>query len=340
DQLSTDKIHEFEISGDKALKAAFDKQAADCDLDYDFPEELEQLLVNKKADKIEGGSLDLGKVLDKEKRGFPLKLNSVTHLVVEDEFIDLEEMISMRQLDKEAPILAEQLEKANIKWYYNGKRLFSIEELYSALEEDWSKIICPTILEYRGVEGYLGDNPEEASPHHFKGIGEMKISPSEDKIAFGLNNAACPFRIGSAGIINLKDEEVYFTNIGWGNLALEKKWSPDEEHIAYISSSDGPSGDWLHVDNIKKKENMTTLDVEKINPVLEKEGYNTLHPQEPCLLIRDMSWLDDGSVLKFNTDFTYAMWEEGKESELKDIQWLFCVETKELKIERVIKNNS
>ncbi len=76
---------------------------------------------NEKADKIDGGSLELGKVLEKEKRGPPL--NSVTHLAVEDELINLEEMSSTRQLDKEALILAEQLEKANIKWYYNDKRL-------------------------------------------------------------------------------------------------------------------------------------------------------------------------------------------------------------------------
>jgi len=73
------------------------------------------------------------------------------------------------------------------------EKLFSIEDLYSVLEDDWGKIICPTILEYQGVEGYLGDNPEEANPHYFNGFGAMEISPSEDKIAFDLDNyGACP----------------------------------------------------------------------------------------------------------------------------------------------------
>ncbi len=339
DQLSTDKQHKLEMTEDKNLMAIFEKQTAEHELDHDLPEEIEQLLVKGEEDKIDGGILDLGEVLEKTKEGRVAPLKTITHLVVEDELIQLEEMIITRQLDEEAPILAEHLEKANIKWYYNDEKLFSIEDLYSVLEDDWSKIICPTILEYQGVEGYLGDNPEEANPHYFNGIGAIKISPSEEKIAFDLDNyGACVFRIGAAGIISLKDEQVYFTNIGWGDLAFEKKWSPDEEHIAYISSSDGPSGDWLHVDSIKRKENLATLDVEEINPVLDQEGFNTLSPREPGISHGDMSWSDDGSALKFSTDFTYASWEEVKESELKKIQWQYYVETEELKIESVIKN--
>ncbi len=335
DQLSTDKRHKLEIIEDKNLMAVFEEQTAEHELDRDIPEELEQILVKGEEDKIDGGILDLGKELERERRGPPIK--AFNRLVVEEELVELEETIIIRQLDEKAPELSERLEKANIKWYYNGKRLFSIEDLYSVLEEDWSKIICSTILEYQGVEGYLGDNPEAPTPHYFNGIGAMKISPTEDKIAFDLDNyGACPFRIGAFGIIDLNDNEVNFTNIGWGDLAMEKKWSPDEENIAYISTEDGPRS-WLHIDNLKQKENVVTLDVEKLNTVLEQEGFNILHSREPMLKYKDMSWSDDGSTLKFITAFTNANWEDSKESELEKIEWLFCIETEELKIKSAVQ---
>ena len=51
----------------------------------------------------------------------------------------------------------------------------------------------------------------------------------------------------------------------------------------------------------------------------------------------DMSWSDDGSTFKFITDFTNANWENSKESELEEIEWLFCIETEELKIKSAVQ---
>jgi len=336
-KISSQEKYEFEVTEDKLINGLFVEQTGEQDSDQDLPEELEQLLAEGEEDKIDGGILNLKEILEQEddRRGPPLK--AVTHLMVEDELSELEDMVTIQQLEEEAPEFVKQLDKTNIKWYYDDEMLLSIEELYRVLEKDWSRIICPSIIEYEYTEEYLSNPPEEPTPQYFDGIGAMLASPTGQKIAFDLDfMGACAFRIGAFGIIDLNDHKVNFTNIGWGDLAFEKKWSPDEEHIAYISRSDGPSGNWLHVDNINKNENMITFDVgndvEKINSVLDKEGYNTLHTREPGMVYKDISWSDDGSTLKFITDFTNANWENSKESELEKIEWLFCVETEELKI--------
>jgi len=343
--VSSDKIYRFMINEDNDLIAAFKKQTADYDLEQSLPEELEQLIIEEKEEKISGGALGLEIILEKgenkDLRGPPL--DAVTHFLVEDRFIELEDILTSHQLEQGAPSLAEQLDEANIIWYYNGKLLFSIEDIYNALEEDWHRVICKSILEDDQLETHFsGNRPEEPTPRYFDAIGFMKISPSGEKIAFDLDFiGACAVRICAAGIIDLEDKEVFFTNIGRGDLALKKSWSPDERYLAYISSSAGPAGELLHVDDIEERQNTFTVDKEKINAALKQEGLlATLHPRESGFTFKNVSWPGGEDTLHFTTNLQDAVWQEPEDVEIQEIVWDLNLRTGELAIKSAITNNN
>ncbi len=78
-----------------------------------------------------------------------------------------------------------------------------------------------SVLEDDQLETHFsGNRPEEPTPCYFDAIGFMKISPSGEKIAFDLDfTGACAVRICAVGIIDVENKEVFFTNIGRGDLA-------------------------------------------------------------------------------------------------------------------------
>ncbi len=278
----------------------FVKQTAEYDLDQDLPGEIEKLMVEGREEEIEGGALDLEAVLkkDKEERGPPLK--AVTHLMAEDDLIELEDMITMHQLKEGAPELAEPLNETNIYWYYGGEQLYSTAEVYETLEEDWNRVLSsslPEMEELEELESILGNPPEEPYPRYFDGIGAMEASPSGEKIAFDLDfMSACAFRMGAFGIIDLNENEVYFTHIGNGDLAWEKYWSPDGEYVAYITSHKVTR--WLHVDSVGDRQNIYTVDPQELDKVLQEEGMTSLGDQFSASY-KDITWEDEGPALQF-----------------------------------------
>ncbi len=323
-ELSSDKSYEFEIEEDIVLKAHFDKRVADEDVDPALREELERLSLEELGEKVEGGVLKLDTILEDERSLLPS--TALTHIKVDGNLIELGEFLFMRDLKDSAPNLADQIDADDIKYYFGDNMLFSNEDIRIALEENWDELICPYFAEQ--VE------EQEAILGLLNVIRDLSLSPGENKMAIGMDNMGCAFRIGTTGIIDMENNDFYFTNIS-GGFHNNHNWSPDSEHVAYSSGRKVDS--YLYVDNVTEKRNAYTLTPEKLNSVLDQEGMKTLLVRESLLTFKELTWTEDGQTLYFLTDMTNVNWEEGKESEIKAIEWKLDLQTGDFSIENVKK---
>ena len=333
EEISTDKSYQFQVTEDKRVVANFERYIADDNLKTSLKNELVQLSRHEIGQKAEGGVLDLKHVMQEELS--PSYLTCVTNLVVDEKMIQLKNLLRWEvQPDEIEKDLSSQLSESNIRLHYNGKDLFNIIEVFNAIEENWDEIICPMFAEHHD------EYDLKKHTDRIEYVRDLSLSPSENKLAIGLDNSGCAFKIGATGIIDLKDKSLGFTNIS-GGFPSNKKWSPDNKHVAYVSDTLGKGDSYLYIDNVEDKSNQFTLTAEKLNSVLKEEGMKRLEPIGPGdnfkLGFSEYSWSEKGETFYFVTNMKNVKWEEGNESDIKAIEWTLDIKTDEIKITNIKK---
>ncbi len=198
------------------------------------------------------------------------------------------------------------VEEKTIEYTNNGEKIKILNEKneiifeYDIFEfQKWAKENWDNIFETRPAFGEV----REVNPEYFYVFDNTAaISPSNNFLAFSVNDYAVATNISFVGKINIKTKEISLVkdkNIG-GIRALI--WSPKETHVAYILDTARSAGDYLSVDNIlEMKKEFTLSDDDIIKALMEEEDANYQSEIYAELMpdFRNIKWIEKGEKLEF-----------------------------------------